>query len=147
MQKENKYRHWDEDHGTHKEWSTFASTAATNSRAKWWCWAGGCASGYGDSRMTLMFWMINFPSWGIIGPLLGMVSLRFNDSSNLGLVKQVKSTIEWFSMVKIQGRGKNYKHVIYFSPNPNPNPWVWRGFVNPCQCRNCYISLSLNLRM
>ena len=52
--------------GTNKNGRTFASTAATNSRAKWRSCAEGCANGYGSGMMTLMFGMINFPSRGIM---------------------------------------------------------------------------------
>ena len=51
---------------TYKKMDAPASTAATNAGAKWRCCAEGCANGYGDGRMTEMFGMINFPSWGIM---------------------------------------------------------------------------------
>jgi len=49
---------------TNKKMDVPASTAAMNSGAKWRCCAEGCANGYGDGRMTELFRMINFPSWG-----------------------------------------------------------------------------------
>jgi len=47
-----------------KNGRTSASTAATNTRAKWRCCAEGCASGYGDGGMALMLGIIKIPSWG-----------------------------------------------------------------------------------
>ena len=44
---------------TNKKMDVPASTAATNSGAKWRCCAEGCANGYGDGRMTELFRMIS----------------------------------------------------------------------------------------
>jgi hypothetical protein len=88
------HHHFNQHWAGHEIDHNFASTPAPNSGATSYCSADGCADAGVNGRTVVMVWVDDWPATWMNRHLVGHVDSAVKSDFSLGLVKQVKSTIE-----------------------------------------------------